>query len=339
MASSVSELPVGLLETGTLGLCQIKRLWSKLHLGCIQNYPDEAQLDVALIQLLGIGLLPLYEFFYSQRPDFAAFEAWIAAHHPAGIPPKLVRRCNALVTQQPQWDDMGQDTELRALTAADLEHWERWGYVIIRQAVSAVDCAATRCLIWGALEMQESDPASWYRGSKHLQGIMVTLYNHPVLLRNRQNAIIRKAYEQLWGTTNLVVTADKVGFNPPETDRHRYRGAGMHWDVSLARPIPFGTQGILYLTDTAENGGALRLVPGFHRCIDQWLEGFSAGKNPRQVRWENRDIKPIAAQAGDFIIWHHALPHDSSPNTAAAPRLVQYFNWFDPLALVATQWL
>jgi hypothetical protein len=338
MPLSSSAVLAASLETGALGIYQIKRLWSKLHLGCVQDYPDEAQLDASLIQLLGIGLLPLYEFVYSQRPDFAAFEAWIASHHTA-IPVDLVRRCNALITREAMWDHAEHDTEACVLTEADLEHWDRWGYVIIRQAVPVADCAATRGLIWETLGMQKSDPASWYRSSERIQGIMVTLYNHPVLLRNRQNTVIRKAYEQLWGTPNLLVTADKVGFNPPETDHHRYRGAGMHWDVSLARPIPFGTQGILYLTDTAENGGALRLVPGFHRSIDQWLDQLPAGKNPRLEHWEDHDIKHIAAQAGDFIIWHHALPHDSSPNTAATPRLVQYFNWFNPLAPVAAQWL
>jgi ectoine hydroxylase-related dioxygenase (phytanoyl-CoA dioxygenase family) len=36
---------------------------------------------------------------------------------------------------------------------------------------------------------------------------------------------------------------------------------------------------------------------------------------------------PIAANAGDFILWHQALPHGSSPNTATLPRFVQYINY------------
>jgi ectoine hydroxylase-related dioxygenase (phytanoyl-CoA dioxygenase family) len=33
---------------------------------------------------------------------------------------------------------------------------------------------------------------------------------------------------------------------------------------------------------------------------------------------------PIAGRAGDLVIWHHALPHGSSPNRAERPRIVQY---------------
>jgi hypothetical protein len=55
----------------------------------------------------------------------------------------------------------------------------------------------------------------------------------------------------------------------------------LHWDVSLARPIPFGLQGILYLADTAANQGAFTCVPGFHRKIDSWLENLPAGSDPR----------------------------------------------------------
>ncbi|WP_220472639.1 phytanoyl-CoA dioxygenase family protein [Spirosoma foliorum] len=35
----------------------------------------------------------------------------------------------------------------------------------------------------------------------------------------------------------------------------------------------------------------------------------------------------IAANAGDFIIWHQALPHGSSPNRSREPRFVQYINY------------
>jgi ectoine hydroxylase-related dioxygenase (phytanoyl-CoA dioxygenase family) len=41
---------------------------------------------------------------------------------------------------------------------------------------------------------------------------------------------------------------------------------------------------------------------------------------------------PIAGRAGDLIIWHHALPHGSSPNRAKVPRVVQY------LKMMPSQW-
>lgn len=325
----------GQFETGITGIYQLKRIWSKLISNSNDQFPDEQQLDYSIINLLGIGLLPLYQFVHSARPSFTEFEEWILMQHQHQLPESLLQKCNALVRNE----NLSSSFTGNVLSDEDIEHWNRHGYLILRNAVPAEDCAETCSLIWNFLGMKEDDPATWYKNHESIQGIMVTLYNHPCIIKNRQNAFIRKAYEQLWGTNNLIVTADKVGFNPPETKSYKYKGAGMHWDTSLATPIPYGTQGILYLTDTAENQGAFRLVPGFHLRIHDWLQQLPSTVNPRNEPIAVSEIKHIAANAGDFIIWHHALPHDGSPNTASKPRLVQYFNWFDPSVKQQEKWV
>ena len=86
-------------------------------------------------------------------------------------------------------------------------------------------------------------------------------------------------------------------------------------------------QAILYLTDTAADQGAFTCVPGFHRRIEEWLSGLPAGRDPRAsdfTREFAREAVPVAANGGDLVIWHHALPHGSSPNRAPVPRIVQY---------------
>jgi len=129
----------------------------------------------------------------------------------------------------------------------------------------------------------------------------------------------------LWGRTDLWVTTDQSGMNPPERDGWKFPGPNLHWDVSLALPIPFGTQGVLYLADTAANQGAFSCVPGFHRKIEGWLKSLPAGRDPRHEDL-TQDVVPIAGKAGDMVIWHHALPHGSSTNRALLPRFVQYIN-------------
>jgi Phytanoyl-CoA dioxygenase (PhyH) len=325
-------------ETGSTGIYQLKRLWSKAISGSetANLYPDEMALDNVLIDLLGIGLLPTYQFLYGQKPDFESFEQWVITHAGGHITADTIQQCNALFQNKTIHQ---QNNTADVLTPDDIFFWETHGYVIIKNAISPQDCDASCKAIMDYLEMDELDAATWYKDTNALQGIMVPLYRDTAIDKNRNSHIIRRAFEQLWNRTNLIVTTDKCGFNPPETATFKYRGIGLHWDVSLATPIPFGTQGILYLTDTAANQGALRVVPGFHKKAESWLKELPENINPREVDLSSFNPIPIAANAGDFIIWNHKLPHDSSPNKAGLPRIVQYINWYVPLADVQSLWI
>jgi ectoine hydroxylase-related dioxygenase (phytanoyl-CoA dioxygenase family) len=119
-----------------------------------------------------------------------------------------------------------------------------------------------------------------------------------------------------------------MSFNPPARPGSPGLGLRLHWDVSLAVPIPFATQGILYLTDTAADQGALELVPGFHNRLESWLAGLG-DRDPRQEDI-SADAITIAAGAGDLVIWHQALPHGASHNRARQPRMAQYLNMYSP---------
>jgi ectoine hydroxylase-related dioxygenase (phytanoyl-CoA dioxygenase family) len=48
---------------------------------------------------------------------------------------------------------------------------------------------------------------------------------------------------------------------------------------------------------------------------------------------------PIPGDAGDLIIWHHALPHAATPNHGSAPRVVQYLNMFPSQYDVNAEWI
>jgi len=109
---------------------------------------------------------------------------------------------------------------------------------------------------------------------------------------------------------------DQAGLNPPERPGWPFPGPHLHWDTTLATPHYFGVQGILYLVDVAEDQGAISCVPGFHKILDAWLKELPPGADARTVAKATLEMKPIAASAGDLVLWHHALPHGSSPNHA-----------------------
>lgn len=311
-----------------LGILHLKRYWAKAmanRQGQLASELAEAEwnLDLTLLGALGLGLEQTIRYLYTTNPTFPQFEDWILTTTGGPSADKL-SRFNKLVLGSSAL--VNQDTSLD-LSADDLAHWDTLGYVILRNAVSQEHCEQTIQLICEFLDIDRYDPKTWYRPNPARQGIMVQLFQHPRLTTNRESARIRSAYEQLWGRRDLWVTNDRVGFNPPQSADWHFPGPHLHWDVSLDLPIPYGLQGLLYLSDTAANQGAFTLVPGFQHRIADWLGALPAGADPRSQDLHSLGATPLSASAGDFIIWQHALPHGSSPNTASEPRFVQYINY------------
>jgi hypothetical protein len=318
-------------DTGRTGLLHLKRMWSIVRAKKegqipVESYADEWATDTTLLNTIGIGIGQVYDFLYSRSESFESFEDWVLSLNGGRIAAEKIARFNAYITGDgpaPAYTKAADDV----LTAADLAFWEANGYVVLHDAVSPEACAAAEAAIWHFLEADKEDPHSWYEPHPARHGIMVEFFQHPALQANRDSARIRRAYEQLWGTTDLWVNTDRVSFNPPENEQWQFAGPDLHWDVSLELPVPFGLQGILYLTDTLAHQGAFTLVPGFQHRIEDWIRALSPGTDPRTQDLYALGAVPIAGRAGDMIIWHHALPHGSSPNTATLPRIVQYLNW------------
>jgi Phytanoyl-CoA dioxygenase (PhyH) len=328
-------------EIGSLGVMHLKRYWQKCQYKKINvldpnAFAEEWNNDVTLLAALGLGLEQTLKYIYNTAGDFEGFEQWILVVNNQLLDTQKIKVFNASLGES--YLPISNEIE-NILTESDMHFWKENGYVIIRNAVSNDDCIATVNLICNFLQIDEQDASTWYEPNENKQGIMVQLFQDVLLEKNRQSPKIRKAYEQLWKRKDIWVNADRVGFNPPETNEWKFSGPTLHWDVSLAQPIPFGLQGILYLTDTKENQGAFSLVPGFHNKIATWLHELPETANPRTENLYELGVKGIEANAGDFIIWHHALPHGSSVNTSNKPRFVQYINYAPIDAEVRDKWI
>ena len=296
--------------------------------GQTANAGAEAQVEHVVLDALGVGLEQTMQHLFQAGPSFADFEQWII-ETTGGVSRTQVARINAMVAGSECPPEIARwlvevEADMPVLSTADLAFWDEHGYVVVPDAVPESSRAAATQAILDHVGARADDPESWYKPNDH--GIMVQFFQHPAFTANRQSRRLHKAFAQLWKTADLWVSTDRAGFNVPERPGWTFRGPDLHWDVSLARPIPFGTQGILYLTDTGPEQGAFTLVPGFHRRIDAWLDSLPPGTNPRQQDLHALGSKPIAGRAGDLIIWHQALPHGSRPNRATQPRIVQYIN-------------
>ena len=328
-------------ETGNIKIMHLKRYWSKSMAKKsgrlrMDELEDEWATDTTLLSALGLGLEQTIKYIYLDSADFDDFEAWVLHVNGGSIPGDRIERFNAFMSNpRSRTEPAGE----KILTDADLKFWNENGYIILRNAVPRADCEETIEMICDFLNIKRSDPATWYAPHPARQGIMVQLFQHPLLQRNRDSKMIRAAYEQLWGRSDIWVNTDRVGFNPPETATYSFPGPKLHFDVSLDLPIPFGTQGILYLSDTRADQGAFTLVPGFQHRVEHWIHNLPEGANPRTENLYALGAVPVAANAGDFIIWHQALPHGSSPNTSPLPRIVQYINYNPIDPEIKTKWV
>ena len=214
------------------------------------------------------------------------------------------------------------------LSEEDLRFWKENGYVVAREVIPIETCRATERAIWEFAGMDPDDPETWYPDPP-VGNIMKEIYQHQALWDNRQHPRMHGAFSQIWGTEKLSVSRDRASINPPERPGYEFKGPWLHWDLRIEEIPPLekiGVQGILYLTDTAENQGAFVCIPGFHLKVHEWLRSLPEGADPREVVREEFGDQAVAIEggAGDLVIWHTALPHGSSPNSAEVPRSGQY---------------
>jgi hypothetical protein len=321
-------------DAGSLGIFQLKRYWWRTMAArqgrSVPVNKHERHLDYLVIHATGLGLEQTVSYLGHHAPTFEEFERWIVATT-GGVEPTRVARINAAVTGTDYPDEIKHwlaavDASDPVLTADDLAFWDEHGYVVLHDAVPEASRLAATQALWDHLKARPDDPETWYRRRDH--GIMVQYFQHPAFEANRRSSRIHKAFAQLWGTPNLWVSTDRVGFNVPERAGWNFPGPDLHWDVSVKTPIPMGTGGILYLTDTPPEQGAFTLVPGFQRWGEEWLKNLPTGADPRQQDLHALGSQPIGGRAGDLVIWHQALPHGSRPNRGTQPRMVQYINMF-----------
>jgi hypothetical protein len=333
-----------LIPSDLLGVLHLRRFWRR-HTAAINGESlrlekNDLTRDRVLIDGLGVALEDTRQFL-GNMPAPEEFERWILQKNGGTIDPVNVQRINDVVSGAGHAPEVQKrlsevDAEPPVLTEDDLDHWDEHGYVIIRNAISCETAQAAEAAVWEHLGMTPDDPSSWYRKAIG-KGIMTGLFYHPALNAARTSLRIRKTFAQLWDSNDLWVTTDRAGFNPPETSTFRFPGPRLHWDMNLTPPFEFDTLGILYLCDTPAEQGAFTCIPGFHKRLAEWLEGLPEGVDPREEVL-NLPAKAIGANSGDLIIWHHALPHGSSPNRGTYPRIVQYINMYASYTIENKPW-
>jgi ectoine hydroxylase-related dioxygenase (phytanoyl-CoA dioxygenase family) len=92
-----------------------------------------------------------------------------------------------------------------------------------------------------------------------------------------------------------------------------------------------GMGGCYYLSDVEENGAGIHVIRGGHKMAEEIFFNEEDGLE-RFENWRNiNDLAPsmeVTAQAGDFVLMHHMMPHGASRNKNAVPRVAQFTRFY-----------
>ena len=212
---------------------------------------------------------------------------------------------------------------MQALSTTQKDFWSENGYLVISNVIPELLLRNVVNTIEDFIGKRMDEPADWYKAPMYPGGI-IHMNHHQSFWETRQHPNLHMIFSDIWGTEKLSVSQDRANMNPPTSDRWDHNGT-IHWDIdSKQLPLSFHVQGLLVLSDTAEDQGGFQCVPGFHKQLEAWAKNQPSDRPARRPDTKGMEIRNIPASAGDFIIWHSGLPHGNSRNYSNLPRLCQY---------------
>lgn len=232
-----------------------------------------------------------------------------------------------------QLNDRSNGKPLRVLSEADWTFWKHNGYIVIKQAVSKEQAAATAAFLWEFEEKNPADVNTWYTAPraemkmKELENTgMVEVYNHQQLWNNRQVQRIYDAFVDIWGTEKLWVSIDRANLNFPIRPGFEYKGF-IHWDYD-PDTNPVNVQGVLALADqTDENMGGFQCVPELFRNYHSWKLSQPENRNHFMPDITGLELVKVPLEAGDLLIFNSLEPHGIRPNLSKDKvRMAQYIS-------------
>ncbi len=219
------------------------------------------------------------------------------------------------------------------------------GYVIYRDVLSPAECCSGMALLWDWLEalgtgIDRGRPETWCdeRWPPSVSGAGILPYcgigQSDAMWYVRTRPAVRRAFEQVWGTRELLVSYDGCClFRPWADDPERRTNAGWyHVDQNPTRKPGFEcVQGLVNLLPTSTATGSTVLLPRSHLEFPRLAERYA--DSPRMRSGEDfislgADDPLIDAAAppplcahlepGDLLLWDSRTVHCSTPGVLDA---------------------
>ena len=230
--------------------------------------------------------------------------------------------------------DIQKKLPLRVLSEEDFKHWQTYGFVVVRQAVPAVNVERLVSFLWEFQEMDPNNQDTWSGGQlrahvmKELNNSgMVEVYNHQTLWDNRQCQRVYDAFVDVWDDERLWVSIDRANLNTPNRDGRAFSGF-IHTDIDTTlEPLPVNVQGVLSLVNSDTETGGFQCVPELFRTFEEWKKRQPAERDGFKPDVTGFEVYPVPMKAGDLLIFNSLLAHGIRPNTSKNKvRMAQYIS-------------
>ncbi|MFC4034856.1 phytanoyl-CoA dioxygenase family protein [Streptomyces polygonati] len=242
--------------------------------------------------------------------------------------------------------------KLRVLSEADFAFWQKYGYVVVEQAIPALAAEELLEFAWDFQGLDPDRPDTWYEEREfrsdldrelHIYGF-VEAYHHQLMWDSRQTQRVYDAFVDVWDCEELWVTQDRLNLNPPNV-RNRDRALiaptergfdiRLHWDIDTTLDVlPQRVQGIIALNDTKPDQGGFQCAPDLFHRFEEWKALQPADRDPIRPNTDPAEFPVVRPdlKAGDLLIWNGALAHGVAPNTSASGvRAAQYLSMMPAL--------
>lgn len=216
------------------------------------------------------------------------------------------------------------------------------GYVVIKEALSQQEVATTLDKLWQYLEglgtgIDRHDVSTWKddRWPPYVDGGIVPSFGIGQSSAQwfvRGNTNVRKSFEALWGTEELLVSFDGMPIWRPWSYEHSWKtssGGWLHIDQHpIARPGLHCVQGLVNLLPMGPHTGGNVLIPGSHKDFPHIPEKYPTriAKLPFEVdhfRYPSDD--PLLdnsmmchLEPGDLLLWDSRTIHCSASALSGA---------------------
>jgi len=207
------------------------------------------------------------------------------------------------------------------------EFWKENGFLQLSGLIPGEVCDAVKDLICTELGVDLQDSDTWYPSDPRLQGIMLFGVVDKVIASLRENQAVKNVFSDLYQTERLIPETMPLGYNPPENFNYTMRSTGIHWDIDFDQGERGKIQGLIYLQDVAENGGAFSLIPAYHQRLDELLLLYKTPFAAMKALQDHHLEKKLPGKKGDLILWMDATPHAAQKNYSCLPRFVQYVSF------------